>query len=268
MTTSAESGTRTPQVHVDRPARGVAVLTVDSPPLNAFGIPEGEAFFAAFEPLDADPEVRCIVVTGAGRAFLAGGDLKHQLTLTTPEAQAAHADNPRSLSAAMRLVEEARVPVIAAVNGPVAGGGLEFALCCDIRLAAEEATFVAAGVNVGLILSWYRLPRIVGLGRAKQMLLTGSPCTAEQAERWGLVTEVHPTDELLPAAVALAERIASRAPLSVENTKACANRAFDRTGEELAALQREKFLEMFATRDHEEALRAFFDRRTPSFERR
>jgi enoyl-CoA hydratase len=168
----------------------------------------------------------------------------------------------------MRLVEEARVPVIAAINGPVAGGGLEFALACDIRLAAEEATFVAAGVNVGLILSWYRLPRIVGLGRAKQMLLTGSPVTADRAERWGLVTEVHPADALLPAAVALAERVASRAPLSVENTKACANRAFDLTSEELAALQREKFLEMFATRDHEEALRAFFDRRTPSFERR
>jgi enoyl-CoA hydratase len=266
--TAAQAGVPAPQVHVDRPAPGVAVLTVDSPPRNAFGIPEGEAFFAAFEPLDADPAVRCVVVTGAGRAFLAGGDLKHQLTLTTPEVQAAHADHPRSLSAAMRLVEDARVPVIAAINGPVAGGGLEFALSCDIRLAAQEATFVAAGVNVGLILSWYRLPRVVGLGRAKQMLLTGSPCTAEQAERWGLVTEVYPPAALLPAAVALAERIASRAPLSVENTKACANRAFDLTREELASLQREKFLEMFATRDHEEALRAFFDRRTPSFERR
>lgn len=268
MTASTQPGSHAPQVHVHRPTPGVAVLTVDSPPRNAFGIPEGEAFFAAFEPVDADPEVRCIVVTGAGRAFLAGGDLKHQLTLTTPEAQAALAEHPRSLSASMRLVEEARVPVIAAINGPVAGGGLEFALCCDIRLAAQEATFVAAGVNVGLILSWYRLPRIVGLGRAKQMLLTGSPCTAEQAERWGLVTAVHPVDELLPAAIALAERIASRAPLSVENTKACANLAFDLTNEELASLQRAKFLEMFATRDHEEALRAFFDRRTPSFERR
>ena len=268
MSRAFERDAGTPQVHVDRPAPGVAVLTLDSPPRNAFGIPEGEAFFAAFEPLDADPEVRCVVVTGAGRAFLAGGDLRHQLTLTTPEAQAAHADHPRSLSAAMRLVEDSRVPVIAAINGPVAGGGLEFALCCDLRLASPEATFVAAGVNVGLILSWYRLPRIVGLGRAKQMLLTGLPCTAEQAERWGLVTEVHPPDALLPAAVALAERIASRAPLSVENTKACANRAFDLTSGELASLQRDKFLEMFATRDHEEALRAFFDRRTPSFERR
>lgn len=268
MTAPPGPEARAPQVHVDRPVPGVAVLTVDSPPRNAFGPPEGEAFFAAFEPLDADPAVRCIVVTGAGRAFLAGGDLRLQLTLTTAEAQSAYADHPRSLSAALRLVEQARVPVVAAINGPVAGGGLEFALGCDVRLASEDATFVAAGVNVGLILGWYRLPRIVGLGRAKQMLLTGSPCTAEQAERWGLVTEVHPPDALLPAAVALAERIASRAPLSVESTKACANRAFDLTGDELAALQREKFLEMFATRDHEEALRAFFDRRTPSFERR
>jgi len=266
-TVSATEG-RSPQVHVDRPVPGVAVLTVDSPPRNAFGVPEGEAFFAAFEPLEADPEVRCVVVTGAGRAFLAGGDLKHQLTLTTREAQAAHADDPRSLSAAMRRVESARVPVIAAINGPVAGGGLEFALGCDVRLASDEATFVAAGVNVGLILSWYRLPRIVGLGRAKEMLLTGAAYTAEQAETWGLVTAVHRRDQLLPAAVAMAERIASRAPLSVESTKACANRAFDLSSAELADLQREMFLEMFATHDHEEALRAFFDRRTPSFERR
>lgn len=257
-----------PLVHVDKPAPGVAVLTVDSPPRNAFGVREGEAFFAAFEPLDADPEVRCVVVTGAGQSFLAGGDLRHQLTLTTPELQAELADNPRSISAAMRRVEMARVPVIAAINGPVAGGGLEFALGCDIRLAATDATFVAAGVNVGLILSWYRLPRTIGLGRAKQMLLTGSPCTAEQAEYWGLVTEVHPPEDLLPAAVGLAERIASRAPLSVENTKFCANQAFDHSDDELAAIQREKFLEMFATRDHEEALHAFFARRPPSFERR
>jgi len=268
VTAAPPTESRSPQVHVDRPAPGVAVLTLDSPPRNAFGIPEGEAFAAAFEPLDADLSVRCIVVTGAGRAFLAGGDLKHQLTLTTREAQAAHADHPRSLSAAMGLVEGARVPVIAAINGPVAGGGLEFALCCDVRLAADEATFVAAGVNVGLILSWYRLPRVVGLGRAKEMLLTGAAYTADQAERWGLVTGVHRRDELVPAAVAMAERIASRAPLSVENTKACANRAFDLSSTELAELQRETFLDMFATRDHEEALRAFFDRRAPSFERR
>lgn len=257
-----------PLVRVDRPSPGVAVLTVDSPPRNAFTRDVGAAFFAAFEPLDADLDVRCVVITGAGTAFLAGGDLRLQQSLQTPEDNEAYVGHPQSLSAAMRLVEEARVPVIAAVNGPVAGGGLEFALGCDIRLAATTATFVAAGVNVGLILSWYRLPRTIGLGPAKQMLLTGAPCDAATAERRGLVTAVHEPDDLVPAAVTLAERIASRAPLSVELTKACANRAFDLPTEEASQLQREKFLDMLATRDHHEALDAFFDRRPPAFERR
>lgn len=257
-----------PLVRVDRPSPGVAVLTVDSPPRNAFTRDVGTAFFAAFEPLDADLDVRCVVITGAGEAFLAGGDLRLQQSLKTPEDNEAYVAHPESLSAAMRRVEEARVPVVAAVNGPVAGGGLEFALGCDIRLAASTASFVAAGVNVGLILSWYRLPRTIGLGPAKQMLLTGAPCDAATAERWGLVTAVHGPDELLPAAVTLAERIASRAPLSVELTKACANRAFDLPTEDAAALQNQKFLEMLGTRDHHEALDAFFERRPPSFERR
>jgi enoyl-CoA hydratase len=257
-----------PLVRVDRSSPGVAVLTVDSPPRNAFTRAVGAAFFAAFEPLDADLDVRCVVVTGTGTAFLAGGDLKLQQSLQTREDDEAYADHPESLSAAMVRVERARVPVVAAVNGDVAGGGLEFALGCDIRLAATTARFVAAGVNVGLILSWYRLPRTIGLGRAKQMLLTGSPCDAVTAERWGLVTAVHEPGALLPAALELAERIASRAPLSVESTKACANRAFDLPTEEATRVQRERFIEMLGTRDHHEALDAFFDRRPPVFERR
>jgi enoyl-CoA hydratase len=257
-----------PLVRVDRPSPGVAVLTVDAPPRNAFTREVGSDFFAAFEPLDADLDVRCVVITGTGTAFLAGGDLKLQQSLKTREDNESYVAHPESLSAAMLRMEQARVPVIAAINGDVAGGGLEFALGCDIRLAAPAARFVAAGVNVGLILSWYRLPRIIGLGRAKQMLLTGAPCDAATAERWGLVTAVHELDELLPAAIAMAERIASRAPLSVENTKACANRAFGLDDQELAGLQREMFLEMLATRDHHEALDAFFDRRPPVFERR
>jgi len=266
--TDQQTVTDRPLVRVDRPSPGVAVLIIDSPPRNAFTRSVGAAFFAAFEPLDADLDVRCVVVTGSGTAFLAGGDLRLQQSLRTPEEHRDYADHPQSMSAAMRRVEEARVPVIAAVNGDVAGGGLEFALCCDVRLAATTARFVAAGVNVGLILSWFRLPRTIGLGRAKEMLLTGAAYDAATAERWGLVTAVHEPAALLPAALVLADRIASRAPLSVEATKACANRAFDLPTDAASVLQRERFLEMFATGDHDEALAAFFDRRPPAFERR
>jgi enoyl-CoA hydratase/carnithine racemase len=181
-------------------------------------------------------------------------------------------------------LEGFRAPVIAAINGATVGGGLEFALACDIRIASTDAFFVAAGVNVGLIVSFWRLPRVVGMGPAKEILLTGARYDAQQALNWGLVTEVHAPDALLPAALTKARRIATRAPLSVEATKSSVTRAFELDfaqgflvvlGVEhleelrpLQDLQRAKFLEMFHTEDHQEALRAFFEKRDGDYRRR
>jgi enoyl-CoA hydratase len=254
-------------VHVDRPSARVAVLTIDSPPRNAFGTQECRAFLRAFDELAGDDDIRCLVVTGTGTSFTAGANLRQQEELTADQYES-YLDSDEGLGSIMARIESSRMPVIAAVNGYAIGGGLEFALCCDIRLASTRAGFMCAGVNVGLILSWFRLPRIVGLGRAKEMLLSGAMYDAEQAERWGLVSGLHAPDELMPAALALAERIASRAPLSVEATKQCAGQAFDLDLAEGMALQRQKFLEMVATRDHAEALRAFLEKRPPVYERR
>ena len=146
--------------------------------------------------------------------------------------------------------------------------GLELALACDLRLASEDAIFVAAGVNVGLIANFWRLPRVAGLGPAKEMLLTGDRYTAEQARTWGLVSSVHPREELRDAALAKADRIATRAPLSVEATKACVNRALELEYDEGRALQVANFKRMFRTEDHAEALAAFFERRNGDFRRR
>src|SRR5690606_29394858 len=110
-------------------------------------------------------------------------------------------------------------------------------LSCDIRIASTEAKFVCAGVNVGLMSSAYRLPRLIGIARAKEMLLTGQIYSVEEAEHSGLVTAIHSVEELMEAAIKLAERIASRAPLSVEATKRVAGRALDLTSEEASELQ-------------------------------
>jgi len=158
--------------------------------------------------------------------------------------------------------------VIAAINGSALGGGLELALACDIRLASTNATFACSAVNVGLLLSWHRLPRVVGMGRASEMLLSGQTYGAEQAERWGLVTDLHPPDQLIDAAVLLAERIASRAPLSLEATKSVAQRAFELSAIEANALQTELFLQLATSSDHLEAVRAFLEKRSPRFEAR
>lgn len=256
-----------PLVVATRPTEHVGVLRIDSPPRNAFGRAECLAFIAAFEEFERDLSIRCLVVTGTGKSFLSGANLRHQEELTPADFEK-YADSNEGLSSIMTRIEAARFPVIAAINGYTVGGGLEVALCCDVRLASVDARFACAGVNVGLILSWWRLPRVIGLGRAKEMLLSGAMYGAEQAERWGLVTGLHEPAALMPAALELAEQIATRAPLSVEATKECANRAFDLSTAEAMSLQREKFLQMISTRDHGEALRAFIEKRPANFERR
>ena len=156
----------------------------------------------------------------------------------------------------MNRVDAARVPVIAAINGFCLGGGLELALACDIRLSSPDAIFTASGVNVGLMASIKRLPRLIGEGPAKAMLLTGAPVDAETALIRGLVTGLHKA--VVKDALALADRIATRAPLSVEAVKRVVGRPFDERAE-LAAL--------FHSEDHQSALQAFAAKQTPSFRR-
>lgn len=260
------SGAR-PLVRLDRPSDHVALVTVDSPPMNAFGAAESEAMHTVLDAIDGDNTVRCTIVTGSGPSFTAGADLNDQAALLSEDLEA-HLDDPRGFGAAMARLEQARYPVIGAINGYSLGGGFELALCCDIRLASTKARFACSAVNVGLILSWYRLPRVVGIGRAKEMLLSGAFYDADTAERWGLVTAVHEPERLVPAAIELAERIASRAPLSVEATKQCAARSFDIGAKEAAALQRDKFLALAETQDHAEAIRSVVEKRTGTYERR
>jgi enoyl-CoA hydratase/carnithine racemase len=249
--------TGTVQVEAVSPA--IVRLTIDNPPMNPLGPPLREAFLDAIDAAEADPAVRCLIVTGKGRAFCSGDDLKQ-----------ANGD-AEALAGFHRLfdrLEACRVPVIAAVNGWAIGGGLELALCCDLRIASAEARFVCAAVNVGLIASAYRLPRLIGVARAKAMLLTGHPYDAEIAERYGLVTAVHAPDHLAGAAVALAQRIAGRAPLSIEATKRIANRALDLSPQEGAELVDQEMQVLRTSADHAEALAAFRERRDPVFSRR
>jgi enoyl-CoA hydratase len=242
----------------------IVVLTIDSPPSNAFTWESRQSMLRALDVVEADDDVRAVVITGTGRAFTSGANLREDEALTDEQL----ADYIGEFSGMLNRIEALRMPVVAAINGATVGGGLEFALACDIRLASNEAFFVAAGVNVGLIVSFWRLPRVVGLGPAKEIILTGSRYTAEQAMRWGLVTEVHEPDALLPAALAKAQRIATRAPLSVEAAKSAVTSAFELSFDEGQALQAAKFVEMYRTEDHREALRAFFEKRDGVYARR
>lgn len=246
-------------VEVERLGPAVLRLTLDNPPMNPLGPQMRTALLAALDEAEADEALRCLILTGRGRAFCSGDDLKQA---------DGSAENLADFHRLLDRVEACRTPVVAAINGWCLGGGLELALCCDIRIASSEARFVCAGVNVGLMASAYRLPRLIGVARAKAMLLTGLPHDAETAERWGLVTAVHAPDHLAHAAEALAERIASRAPLSVEATKRMAGLAPDLSLEAAGLRNAQELERLRQSEDHQAALEAFRARREPVFRRR
>jgi enoyl-CoA hydratase/carnithine racemase len=243
---------------VEPAAPGVVKLTIDNPPMNPLGVEMRETFMRALDEVEADESLRCLIVTGKGKAFCSGDDLK---------AVGPQGEDLAGFARLLDRLEASRAPVIAAVNGWCVGGGFELALCCDIRIASHEARFVCAGVNVGLMASTYRLPRLIGVSRAKAMLLTGLPHDAESAEHYGLTTGLYAPDDLMEAAVRLAERIASRAPLSVEASKRTANRALDLSPDEANTMLAAELRTLRKSNDHKAAVAAFRERRDPEFTR-
>lgn len=249
-------------LHVSRPFEGAVLMEIDCPPSNALGGEVRTRFLEELEAVENDFDVRVVIITGRGPGFCSGDDLKEAMTRGD--------DAVGSLNQFGRLlnrIESLRAPVIAAVNGYAIGGGLELSLCCDIRIASQNAWFLGAGVNVGLMASVYRLPRLIGVGPAKAMLLTGTRTDAETALRYGLVTAVHPADQLRDEALTLARRIATRAPLSVEASKRMIGRAFDMDADESARASGHELRRLVASNDHKAGLKAFASRQEPVFTR-
>lgn len=250
------------QLHVSRPRAGVVLIEIDAPPSNALNFETRKVFEAELDAIEQDFAVRCVIITGRGAGFCAGDDLR--------EVGKRDGEGPTGLGQFGRLldkIERLRTPVIAAVNGYAIGGGLELALCCDIRIASEKAFFLGAGVNVGLMASVYRLPRLIGVGPAKAMLLTGTRTSAETALRYGLVTAIYSADALMSEALTLAERIATRAPLSVEASKRMIGQAFDLNPEEAGAASGRELSVLTRSSDHKEGVRAFLAKAEPKFTR-
>lgn len=250
-------------LNISKPVDGVTVIEIDAPPANALGHDIRSRMIEALDLIDTDYETRAVILTGTGKSFCAGDDLK--------EARQRGEAGSKSLGQFGKMLnklEGLRVPVIGAINGHAIGGGLELALCCDIRIASSEAWFLGAGVNVGLMASVYRLPRLIGIGPAKSMLLTGSRVNAEAALRFGLVTAIHEPDVLMKEALKLAARIATRAPLSVEASKRMLSQAFDLNPEEADRASGQELKVLSRSEDHQLALAAFAKKQEPKFSRR
>lgn len=250
-------------IHFSKRSAHVALLELDNPPMNALGRSARAQLLQRLDEIDTDQEVRAVVLTGRGRAFCGGDDLKEQAEAQKSKSSAHLGEFGRVLE----RIERFRLPVIGAINGWCLGGGLELASVCDIRIASSEAKFVCSGVNVGLMASAYRLPRLIGVARAKHMLLTGSPYDSATAEKFGLVTAVHAPEALLAEALALAGRIATRAPLSVEATKRTTALAPSLSPDEAAQISAKELAVLSRSADHKEALAAFIAKREPVFKR-
>jgi len=244
----------------------VLTITLDRPDaLNAFDRAMKGELLAALKAADRDRAVRVLIITGAGRAFSAGQDLKERQDPGAADLITELRTRYNPLILAMRRLEK---PIIAAVNGVAAGAGCSLALACDLVIASEQARFIQAFSRVGLVpdsgSTWF-LPRLMGYARAAEMTFLAEPMDAATAERLGLVNRVVPGDRLMDEARALAERLAGAAPLALALTKRALNRAM---GADLASqLDYEAQLQAVAgaSADHAEGVAAFVAKRPPAF---
>ncbi|HWE18979.1 MAG TPA: enoyl-CoA hydratase-related protein [Hyphomicrobiaceae bacterium] len=252
---------------LERPDQHILVVTLNRPQAsNAMNTQMGLDLTEVFERFQvAFDDLRCIVLTGAGaKAFCAGGDLKERRGMTDETWAAQHAIFERKLRALMACP----LPVIAAVNGAAYGGGCEIAAAADFVYASENARFALTEVTLGIMPGaggTQNLPRAVGMRRAKEIILTGLPFTAAEAEKWGLVNKVKPAGELMGAALETARRIADNAPISVRQAKQSVQRGMQMSLWDGLAFEIEAYNRMVPTEDRHEGVNAFNEKRKPVF---
>ena len=240
---------------------GIAIVTIDRPEalnaLNSTVITELEQVVA---DLETDREIRAMILTGEGRSFVAGADIGEQYPL---DLDGGRRWGQRG-SALMRRIEKLEFPTIAAVNGFALGGGCELAMSCDIILASEKAKFGQPEVGLGITPGFsgtQRLPRRVGVAKAKELIFSGKVIGAQEAKEIGLVNAVYPPEELMNGAIAMAKSFTANAPIAVKYSKACIDRGMQMDIDDGIALENELFAMCYATADQKEGMGAFLEKR-------
>lgn len=257
---------------------GVAVITLNRPEvLNAFNTKMNSELKDALRRASEDPEVRAIIITGAGRAFCSGADVKEFASGVALEAFKGVDEDEEKLE---WLLEElispyhlirVEKPIIAAVNGVAVGFGMNLCINCDIVIASDKASFGEFFVKMGILPDMngcFILPRLIGVHRAKELIFTGDMIDAREAERIGLVNRVVPHEELMPTAKELARKLAERPPLAIGLAKRLIHEGYGELFDRSLRQELRYQARLYASEDHKEAARAFLEKRKPVFKGR
>lgn len=246
----------------------IAIVTINRPEaLNALNSTVITNLEQVVTTLENDRDIRCMILTGAGRSFVAGADIGEQCSL---DLDGGRRWGQRG-SALMRRIEKLEFPTIAAVNGFALGGGCELALSCDIILASEKAKFGQPEVGLGITPGFsgtQRLPRRVGIAKAKERIFSGRMIEADEAKEIGLVNVVYAPEALMDGALEMAKSFAKNAPIAVKYAKACIDRGMQMDIDGGIACENELFAMCFATADQKEGMGAFLEKRTAAFRNR
>ena len=244
----------------------IGILTISRPAaLNALNSLELSEIDAAIAAVEQDADLGCLIITGDGKAFVAGADISEMSTMTLTQGR----DFGRRGAAVMRRIEKLEIPTIAAVNGFALGGGCELAMSCDIILASEKAKFGQPEVGLGITPGFsgtQRLARRVGAAKAKELIFSARMMKADEAKEMGLVNAVFAPEALMEGAMAMAKSFTKNAPIAVKYAKACIDRGLQTDIDSGIALENELFGMCFATADQKEGMTAFLEKRAATFQ--
>jgi len=244
----------------------VATITFNNPPANLLSTGGWNELERHLDRLATDSSIKVIVITSSGRFFCLGADLKELQHIDTAQ----HAkDVSLRGQALLNRIEQLDKPVLAAINGSCIGGGMELALACHLRFASPESSFGLPEINLGLIPGWggtQRLPKLIGLSKATEILLTGSLISADEAQRCGLVNAVWSESDLLPRIQEFAEGLTKKGSLSLRAVLRALRAAQDNPLSEGLAQEAELFGDLFETKDAKEGIKAFLEKRRPNFQ--
>jgi enoyl-CoA hydratase len=247
---------------------GVALVTLNHPPVNALTPELLTELTTTFDSLAMDDAVKAVVLTGTGRFFVAGADIRVLASIPSSVEGEAMARQGQII---LNKIEAFEKPVIAAINGSCLGGGLELAMCCHIRLAAEGTRLGQPEINLGIMPGFggtQRLPRLIGQSKAMELILTGEPVSAREALSLGLVSQVVSADDLLRQALGLARTMAAKSQVALRTSLRAIRRSGELTLFDGLALEARLFGELCETEDRKEGTAAFLEKRQPRFKNR